>query len=184
MPYDATQTFGGYDSGSSSTFNSGTFDSTKPFGGYEVDKDLPNIWDFPGALKPGEKESPANPANKGKNFLDAFTKGLGDLNKNKYQDQAQQGGFQTGGKGDTSGASVGKIAPDVSIYTPPTPYAPFTVQGMQGKKGMGGALGGLAGTALGFALAPLTAGTSLALTAAEGAALGGGLGSGIGGMFG
>ena len=151
MPYDATQTFGGYGSDSYNTFNSGTFDSTKPFGGYEVDKNLPNIWDFPEALKPGEKESPANPANRGKNFLDAFTKGLDGLNKNKYQDQAQQGGIQTGGRGEASGANVGKIAPDISIYTPPTPYSPFTVQGVQGgKSGVGGALGTLAGIGASF----------------------------------
>jgi len=161
MPYDATQTFGGYD----------------------VDQTLPSIKDFPGALKPEEKQVFADSGNKAKDFLAAFTKGLDSFNKSKYQDQAQQGGFQTGGKGETPGANIGKIAPDLSIYTPPTPYSPFTVAGMQGKKGMGGALGGLAGTALGLALAPLTGGTSLALTAAEGAALGGGLGSGIGGMF-
>lgn len=151
MPYDATQTFGGYGSDSYNTFNSGTSDSTKPFGGYEVDKNLPNIWDFPEALKPGEKESPANPANRGKNFLDAFTKGLDGLNKNKYQDQAQQGGIQTGGRGEASGANVGKIAPDISIYTPPTAYSPFTVQGVQGgKSGVGGALGTLAGIGASF----------------------------------
>jgi hypothetical protein len=146
--------------------------------------------DYSGAFKP---DSPIQAdtwktgfgvgADKGKSFLDAFVKGLQGTGQDKYQQQAQQGGFQTGGKGETPGANIGKIAPDLSIYTPPTPYSPFTVAGVQGKKGMGGALGGLAGTALGFALAPLTGGTSLALTAAEGAALGGGLGSGIGGMF-
>jgi hypothetical protein len=151
MPYDATQTFGGYD----------------------VDQNLPSIWDFPGGLKPGEKESPANPANRGKNFLNAFTKGLDSFNKSKYQDQAQQGGFQTGGKGESPGANIGKIAPDLSIYTPPTPYAPFTVAGTPGRGGIGGAIGQIAGTALGFALG-----------GPAGAALGGTLGGAGGSLFG
>lgn len=175
MSRDATQTSGGYGTDPSSTFNSGSFKSEKPFGGYEVDEDLPNIWDFPEALKPGEKESPANPANKGKNFLDAFTKGLDSLNKNKYQDQAQQGGFQSGGKGDTSGGSVGKIAPDVSIYTPPTPYSPFTVQGVQGSNsGIGSAIGTIAGIGASF-IPGIGPGIAKALPA---------IGGSVGGMFG
>jgi hypothetical protein len=170
MGYNANQTFGGYGSDPSSTFGGGTFDSEKPFGGYEVDKDLPNIWDFPEALKPGEKESPANPANRGKNFLDAFTKGLSGLNKNKYQDQAQQGGFQTGGRGEASGATVGKIAPDISIYTPPTAYSPFTVQGVQGgKSGIGSAIGTIAGIGASF-IPGIGPGIAKALPALGGAA--------------
>ena len=107
-----------------------------------------------------------------KNFLDAFAKGLGE-DKNKYQNQAQQSGSQSGGRGDTSGGSVGKIAPDVSIYTPPTPYAPFTVAGMPGEKGKGGVIGQIAGTALGFALG-----------GPAGASLGGSLGGAAGSFFG
>jgi hypothetical protein len=174
MPYDATQTFGGYGSDSSSVFNKNTFDSTKPFGGYEVDKDLPNIWDFPGALKPGGQASPANPANKGKNFLDAFTKGLGDLNKNKYQDQAGQGGIQTGGGKESSSGNIGKLASDLSIYTPSAPYQPFTVQGTPGKSGIGGALGTLAGIGASF-IPGIGPGIAAALPA---------IGGSVGGMFG
>ena len=104
-----------------------------------------------------------------KNFLDAFTKGLGE-GKNKYQDQAQQSGFQTGGKGDTSGGSVGKIAPDVSIYTPPTPYSPFTVQGVQGSNsGIGGAIGTIAGIGASF-IPGIGPGIAKALPALGGAA--------------
>ena len=151
MSRDATQTSGGYGTNPSSTFNSGSSKSEKPFGGYEVDENLPNIWDFPEALKPGEKESPANPANKGKNFLDAFTKGLDSLNKNKYQDQAQQGGFQTGGKVDSLGGFSAQVAPNVTAFSPPAAYAPFTVAGTQGgKSGAGGAIGTLAGIAASF----------------------------------
>jgi hypothetical protein len=169
MRSDANQTFGGYGSDPSSTFSGGTFNSEKPFGGYEVDKNLPNIWDFPEALKPGEKESPANPANRGKNFLDAFTKGLDSLNKNKYQEQAQQGGFQTGGRGETFGGNVGKIGQDMSIYTPPMPYSPFTVAGVQGKSGIGGAVGTLAGIGASF-IPGLGPGIAAALPAIGGAA--------------
>jgi hypothetical protein len=111
--------------------------------------------------------------NKGKNFLDAFKNIKFGQDENKYQNQSQQGGFQTGGKGDTSGGSVGKIAPDVSIYTPPTPYAPFTVAGMPGEKGKGGLIGQIAGTALGFALG-----------GPAGASLGGSLGGTAGSFFG
>ena len=170
MGYDANQTYGGYGSNPSSTFSGGTFNSEKPFGGYEVDKNTPNIWDFPEALKPGEKESPANPANRGKNFLDAFTKGLDGLNKNKYQDQAQQGGFQTGGRGEAPGANVGKIAPDISIYTPPTPYSPFTVAGVQGGgSGIGSAIGTIAGIGASF-IPGIGPGIAKALPALGGAA--------------
>lgn len=108
------------------------------------------------------KNQPTDPDyyNKGKfdpkNFLNAFAKGLGE-DKNKYQDQAQQGGFQTGGRGEAPGANIGKIAPDISIYTPPTPYAPFTVAGMPGKPGIGGTITRLAGAAL----APFTGGASI-----------------------
>ena len=108
--------------------------------------------------------------NKGKNFLDAFTKGLGDLNKNKYQDQAGQGGFQTGGRGEASGANVGKIAPDISIYTPPTAYSPFTVQGVQGgKSGIGSAIGTIAGIGASF-IPGIGPGIAKALPALGGAA--------------
>lgn len=169
MPYDPTQTFGGYGSSPISGY-----EPTKPFGGYEVDDKLPTIWDFPGGLKPGEKESSANPANKGKNFLDAFVKGLEGFNKTKYQDQAQQGGFQTGGKGESPGANIGKIAPDISMYTPPTPYSPFTVQGVQGKQGAGGAIGTLAGIAASF-IPGLGPGIAAAMPA---------IGGNIGGMIG
>jgi hypothetical protein len=88
--------------------------------------------------------------NKGKNFLDAFTKGLGDLNKNKYQDQAGQGGIQTGGGKESSSGNIGKLASDLSIYTPSAPYQPFTVQGTPGKSGIGGALGTLVGIGASF----------------------------------
>ena len=110
-----------------------------------------------------------------KNFLDAFTKGLDGLNKNKYQDQAQQGGMQTGGRGEAPGANVEKIAPDISIYTPPTPYSPFTVQGVQGgKSGVGGALGTLAGIGASF-IPGIGPGIAAALP---------GIGGSVGGMFG
>ena len=107
--------------------------------------------------------------NKGKNFLDAFTKGLDSLNKNKYQEQAQQGGFQTGGRGEASGGNVGKIGQDMSIYTPPMPYSPFTVAGVQGKKGIGGAVGTLAGIGASF-IPGLGPGIAAALPAIGGAA--------------
>jgi hypothetical protein len=157
MPYDATQTFGGYGSDSSSTF-----DSTKPFGGYEVDQDLPDIWDFPGGLKPGEKESPANPDNKGKNFLADFAKSLGSLgnqNSNKYREQAEQSAYQTGKQSSTSSGNVDKIAPDISLYTPPPPTI---IPGSPGKKGIGGTLVRIAGAAL----APFTGGASIPIAGA------------------
>ena len=174
MSRDATQTSGGYGTNPSSTF-----ESEKPFGGREVDENLPNIWDFPEALKPGEKESPANPANRGKNFLDAFKNFKFGQDQNKYQDRAQQGGFQTGGKVDSLGGFSAQVAPNVTAFSPPAPYAPFTVAGMPGEKGKGGAIGSIAGAALGLALAPVTGGGSLAL-----AGLGSNLGGTVGGMFG
>jgi hypothetical protein len=174
MGYNANQTFGGYGSDPSSTFSGGTFNSEKPFGGYEVDKDLPNIWDFPEALKPGEKESPANPANRGKNFLDTFVKTLGDMDKNKYRTQAQQGGIQSGGSGKSSASeNVGKLTDNLSVYTPPS-YSPFTVQGVQGSPGFGGAIGTLVGTAASF-IPGIGPGIAAALPA---------IGGSVGGMFG
>jgi hypothetical protein len=110
--------------------------------------------------------------NKGKNFLDAFTKGLGDSSKNKYQDQAQQGGFQTGGGKESSGGNIGKLAPDLSIYTPPTAHQPFREEGTPAKPGFGGILGQVVGT-IGGAL----------IGGPAGASLGGSLGGAIGGSF-
>jgi hypothetical protein len=111
--------------------------------------------------------------NKGKNFLDAFKNIKFGQDENKYQNQAQQGGFQTGGGDKSSGSHVDKISSDVSIYTPPTQYQPFTVAGTPGKKGFGGVIGQFAGAALGFALGG-PAGAGL------GSSLGGSLGGAIG----
>jgi hypothetical protein len=102
--------------------------------------------------------------NKGKSFLDTFAKGLQSTGKDKYQQQATQGGFQTGGSDKSPGANVGQIGPDAFIYTPPTAYSPFTVQGVQGKKGIGGAIANIAGAAL----APFTGGASIPIAGAVG----------------
>lgn len=122
------------------------------------------------------KNQPTDPNyyNKGKDFLDAFKNFKLDSNQSKYQQQAQQGGFQTGGKGESPGANIGKIAPDISMYTPPTPYSPFTVQGVQGKQGAGGAIGTLAGIAASF-IPGLGPGIAAAMPA---------IGGNIGGMIG
>lgn len=110
---------------------------------------------------------------KGKDFLDAFKNLKLDSNQNKYQQQAQQGGFQTGGGEKSSSPYVGEIAKDLHIVYPPTPYSPITVQGVQGKQGAGGLIGQFAGAALGFALGG-PAGAGL------GSSLGGSLGGAIG----
>jgi hypothetical protein len=91
-----------------------------------------------------------------KNFLSAFAKGLGQ-DKDKYRQQAEQSGYQTGRQGATSENRVEKIAPDISLYTP------TVIPGSPGKKGFGGAIGKFAGAALGIGLAPFTGGSSLAL---------------------
>ena len=106
-----------------------------------------------------------------KNFLNAFAKGLGQ-DKDKYRQQAEQSAYQTGKQSSTSGGNVDKIAPDISLYTPPPPTI---IPGSPGKKGFGGTIGRIAGAALGLALAPVAGGGSLALA---------GLGSGIGGSIG
>ena len=100
--------------------------------------------------------------NKGKSFLDKFAEGLQSTKKDKYQQQAAQGGFLTGGGDKSPGANVGQIGPDAFIYTPPTAYSPFTVQGVQGKKGIGGAITKIAGAAL----APFTGGASIPIAGA------------------
>jgi hypothetical protein len=106
--------------------------------------------------------------NKGKSFLDKFAEGLQSTGKDKYQQQATQSGFQTGGGDKSSGANVGQIGSDAFIYTPPTAYSPFTVQGMQGKKGIGGAIANIAGAAL----APFTGGASIPIAGAVGGLFG------------
>ena len=166
MPYDATQTFGGYGSNSSSTF-----DSTKPFGGYEVDKGLPNIWNFPGGLKPGEKESPANFENKKQFPWGDVTRFAGDALNSYAQSKSGQGGrsdgLLAGGGGGVSQSG------DLTIVYPQSP----TVIPAQGGGGSGGKIGALAGAAL---MAPFTGGMSLgaAMGAIGGAsALGGTAGS-------
>ena len=151
MSRGATQTYG---TNPSSTFNSGFSESEKPFGGREVDENLPNIWDFPEALKPGEKESPANPANRGKNFLDAFKNFKFGSDQNKYQDQAQRGGFQNeGNKNNSSGGFAAQVFPNFSVVQQQAPYQPFTVNPPQGGgSGIGSAIGTIAG--IGASLIP------------------------------
>jgi hypothetical protein len=113
--------------------------------------------------------------NKGKSFLDKFAEGLQSTGKDKYQQQATQSGFQTGGGDKSPGANVGQIGPDAFIYTPPTAYSPFTVQGVQGSKsGVGGALGTLAGIGASF-IPGLGPGIKAALPS---------IGGTVGGMFG
>jgi hypothetical protein len=102
--------------------------------------------------------------NKGKNFLDAFKNVKFGQDQSKYQDRAQQGGFQTGGKGDSLGGFSAQVAPNVTAFSPPAPYAPFTVAGMPGEKGKGGAIAQIAG----LALAPFTGGASIPIAGAVG----------------
>jgi hypothetical protein len=144
-------------------------------------------WGFGGGVTPGGsfepssgfpsmgdadfwKNQPTDPNyyNKGKSFLDAFAKGLQSTGQDKYQQQAQQGGFQTGGGDKSPGANVGQIGPDAFIYTPPTAYSPFTVAGTPGKKGIGGAIANIAGAAL----APFTGGASIPIAGAVGGLFG------------
>jgi hypothetical protein len=163
MPYDATQTFGGYGSNSSSTF-----DSTKPFGGYEVDKGLPNIWNFPGGLKPGEKESPANFENKKQFPWGDVTRFAGDALNSYAQSKSGQGGrsdgLLAGGGGGVSQSG------DLTIVYPQSP----TVIPGEGKSGLGGALGTLAGIGASF-IPGLGPGIAAAMPA---------IGGSIGGAFG
>lgn len=78
---------------------------------------------------------------------------------------------------------VQQINNDLSaVY--PQQHGPTYIPGQPGQKGFGGALGGVLGTVAGLALAPLTGGASLGLTAAESAGIGGAIGGGIGSMFG
>ena len=122
------------------------------------------------------KNQPTDPdyyTGKGKNFLDTFVKALGDVDKDKYRNQAQQGGFQSGGgRGDSyQGANVGKLTDNLSIYTPPT-YSPFTIQGVQGSPGFGGTIGKIGGAVVG------------SLIPGVGPGLGSTIGGTIGGAFG
>ena len=128
------------------------YDSDQIFGGYDSDSTLPNIWDFPGGLKPGEKESPANPENKGKSFLNKFLSGLGGAGDafSKYQQQATRGQSSGGGSSSSAGGEYGgQLTDNLSyLYTPG--YAPFTVQGQQGQPGILGSIVS-AGASLGSA---------------------------------
>ena len=116
---------------------------------------------------------------------DAFRyagEGLNALSKKRYNDDmsGQYGGRGFGAAG-FSGGGVQKAGDLTAIY--PNQQGPVYIPGQQGSKGFGGTLGAIAGMALGAALAPLTGGTSLAMTAAEGASLGGSFGGGLGGLF-
>lgn len=142
----------------------------------QIPKSFDSFWNPKGdsAGVPWSDALKYKPSSSAKDFLDRFAEGLKGSGQSKYQDQAQQGGFQTGGRDGSPGANVGKIAPDISIYTPPTPYSPFTVQGVQGSPGFGGAIGSLVGTAASF-IPGLGPGIKAALPS---------IGGNIGGMIG
>ena len=145
--------------------NSGFGGGVSPGASFEPPSGFPSSGDS-GFWK--NQPTDENYYNKGKfdpkNFLDSFAKGLQSTGKDKYQQQATQSGFQTGGGDKSPGANVGQIGPDAFIYTPPTAYSPFTVQGTQGKKGIGGAIANIAGAAL----APFTGGASIPIAGAVG----------------
>ena len=131
---------------------------------------------FPSAGDSGFwKNQPTDPDyyNKGKTFLDAFKNFKLNSNQDKYQQQAQQGGFQSSNKSaQDSGPIGGKLTDSLSyLYTPGHPIVQSL--GVQGKQGAGGAIGQIAGTALGFALG-----------GPAGAGLGGSLGGAAGSFFG
>jgi hypothetical protein len=131
---------------------------------------------FPSAGDSGFwKNQPTDPDyyNKGKTFLDAFKNFKLNSNQDKYQQQAQQGGFQTGEQDGSLGGFSTKIGSDATLVYPPSPFKPFSVVGTPGKQGVGGAIGQIAGTALGFALG-----------GPAGAGLGGSLGGAAGSFFG
>ena len=123
------------------------------------------------------KNQPTDPNyyNKGKNFLDAFKNFKFGSDQNKYQDQAQRGGFQNeGNKNNSSGGFAAQIFPNLSVVQQQAPYQPFTYTPPQGgDSGVGGLVGQFAGTALGFAVG-----------GPAGAALGGSLGGTAGGAVG
>ena len=115
---------------------------------------------FPSAGDSGFwKNQPTDPDyyNKGKTFLDAFKNFKLNPNQDKYQQQAQQGGSQTGGKVDSLGGFSAQVAPNVTALFPPAAHPPFAVAGMPGKPGIGGTITRLAGAAL----APFTGGASI-----------------------
>jgi hypothetical protein len=108
-----------------------------------------------------------------KNFLDGYMKKQSN-NQNKYQEQAQQGGFQTGEQDGSLGGFSTKIGNDATLVHPPSPFKPFSVAGTPGKSGAGGALGTLAGIGASF-IPGLGPGIAAALPGAFGA-IGGAIG--------
>jgi hypothetical protein len=100
--------------------------------------------------------------NRGKSFLDKFAEGLQRTKKDKYQEQATQGGFQTGEQDGSLGGFSTKIGNDATLVYPPSPFKPFSVLGTPGKQGIGGAITKIAGAAL----APFTGGASIPIAGA------------------
>ena len=128
------------------------------------------------------KNQPTDPNyyNKGKIFLDAFKNFKFGSDQNKYQEQAQRGGFQTeGNKNNSSGGFAAQIFPNLSVVQQQSPYQPFTYTPPQGGgSGIGSAIGTIAGIGASF-IPGIGPGIAKALPA-----LGGAIGGTAGSFFG
>lgn len=123
--------------------SSSYFDKIKP----ELDKYTPDldsdisIFDFPEALKPGERKTSEPEKNKQTDWSGTF-KGL--FNKTRDTDKWQSYASQRPSGGEWNKPYSGNVLENLGVVYPQQ-QSPMFIPGAEGKKGLGGTIGSLVG---------------------------------------